>query len=195
MSNIGLILLAAGASSRMGQPKQLLRYRGQSLIRHAIETARNTACSPILVVLGAYSEQIEPELSDLDVQIVNNPNWSHGISTSICVGIERLQDNWPNLDAAVLMLCDQPLISAHLINQFIEAYATEKWKIIAAKYQRTLGVPALFDQTLFPELTKLNGDFGAKSLIHQNIQITLGIDYPQGAVDLDTPENYVKFSG
>ncbi|NJP11013.1 MAG: nucleotidyltransferase family protein [Leptolyngbyaceae cyanobacterium RU_5_1] len=190
MSDIGLVILAAGASSRMGTPKQLLHYQGRSLIRYAVETAIASVCHPILVVLGAYADHIKPELKSPNLQVIENPRWTHGMSTSIRIGVEGLKAENPSVKAVVLMVCDQPLVSTQLINQLVEYYQAMKGLIVAAEYAGILGVPALFDHTLFPDLIALNGDVGARQVIQRHAQKTCGVSYPAGAFDLDTPADY-----
>src|SRR4028118_1557934 len=107
-STIGLIILAAGASTRMGTPKQLLTYRGCSLIRHMAEVAIASVCQPIAIVLGANGERIKPEISQLPLQIVENQQWQEGMSSSIQVGLEALLAVNQHLDAVAIALCDQP---------------------------------------------------------------------------------------
>lgn len=190
MSNIGLVILAAGASARMGTPKQLLRYREQSLIRHVIEVAIASVCHPIIVVLGANAECIKLEIESLDIQLIENPLWVEGISTSVRTGVEALKASNLDVEAVVLMVCDQPFVSTQLINQLVENYRTTGRLIVASEYAGTLGVPALFHRSLFPELTALGGDVGARRVIKQHTLEAFGIPFPEGAIDLDTPQDY-----
>ncbi|HEY9651446.1 MAG TPA: nucleotidyltransferase family protein, partial [Coleofasciculaceae cyanobacterium] len=121
-STIGLMILAAGSSTRMGMPKQLLLYQGCSFIRHIVEVAIASVCQPIAVVLGANAERIKPEVSQLPVQIVENQQWKEGMSSSIRVGLEALLTMNQNLDAVAIALCDQPFVSSQTLNQLVEAY-------------------------------------------------------------------------
>lgn len=190
MSNIGLVILAAGASARMGTPKQLLRYREQSLIRHVVEVAIASVCHPIIVVLGANAECIKLEIESLDIQLIENPLWVEGMSTSVRTGVEALKACNLDVEAVVLMVCDQPFVSTQLINQLVENYRTTGRLIVASEYAGTLGVPALFHRSLFPELTALGGDVGARRVIKQHTLEAFGIPFPEGAIDLDTPKDY-----
>ncbi|WP_414582519.1 nucleotidyltransferase family protein [Scytonema sp. PCC 10023] len=193
MSGIGLIILAAGASTRMGTPKQLLKYKQHSLLRHMVEQAIASVCKPIIVVLGAYAERIRPEIESFNAHIVENLDWSDGMSRSIQVGIEALNIVNPNVEAAVLMLCDQPFVSTQIINQLVEVYQTTNQKIVASEYTGIWGVPALFNCHLFPKLTMLSGAAGARQVIKEHIQKVVSIPFPEGAIDLDTLEDYEQF--
>ena len=192
MADIGLIVLAAGASSRMGTAKQLLPYRGTTLLEHILHLALNSVCHPVIVVLGANAEQIKPKLTTLDVKIVQNANWSKGLSTSIRVGIEALQAETANLDGVLLALGDQPLISTQFINQLVETFKSSEHLIVASEYAGILGVPALFHHTLIPELLTLTKDAGARFLIQKYRKNTLGILNLQAQWDIDTPIDYKK---
>lgn len=190
MSDVGLIVLAAGASTRMGTPKQLLRYNRQTLIHHIVEVAIASVCQPVIVVLGAYAERIQPEIDPLKIHIVENPLWREGMSTSIRLGVETLNVINPEAEAVVIMLCDQPFVSPQLINQLVEIHQTSGKLIVASEYASTLGVPALFNRALFAKLTTLSGTAGAKQLIKNYAQEVLAIPFPDGLIDLDTPTDY-----
>lgn len=187
---IGLIILAAGAATRMGRPKQLLSYQGRSLILHAVEVALASLCQPIIVVLGAYVEQIKPELMPKAVQVVENSQWQEGMSSSIRAGISMLLKTNSKLDAVIISLADQPLVSPQIFNQLIQSYQETQKVIIASKYNETTGVPALFSNALFPELMQLEGDKGAKALIQKYIDTGLILLIPEAAIDIDTPDDY-----
>ncbi|MBN3884607.1 MULTISPECIES: nucleotidyltransferase family protein [unclassified Nostoc] len=190
MSDVGLIILAAGASVRMGTPKQLLRYGEQSLIGHIVEVANASVCHPIIVVLGAYSELIKPEINSEQVHIVENPLFGEGISSSIRVGIKALNLINKEAKAVVLMVCDQPFISPQLINQLVEVHETTLKPIVASQYTNTLGVPALFNRTLFAKLTTLSGTDGARQIIKKYLGEVLAIPFSEGGFDLDIPDDY-----
>ncbi|BAY62226.1 hypothetical protein NIES22_22950 [Calothrix brevissima NIES-22] len=187
---IPLIILAAGASTRMGKPKQLLPYQGRSLLQHTVESAIASLCQPVIVVLGANTQQIRSQLNQDLVQIVENPQWNLGMSTSIRSGISALNHDSQNIEAAVITVCDQPYISTEIINNLISAYSATKKPIIASQYANTLGVPALFSRQFFPELLTLNQDTGAKYLIKKYRDLVLAVNFPLGAVDIDTPNDY-----
>lgn len=184
------MILAAGASTRMGTPKQLLAYRGCSFIRHIAEVAIASDYKPIVIVLGANGEQIKPELNQLPIQIVENQQWKEGMSSSIRVGLEALLAVNPNLETVAIALCDQPFVSSQTLNQLVEAYRCTGKPIIASEYAGTLGVPALFNRTLFSELMALKSTEGAKKLIKKHIHEVFSVPFPEGAIDIDTPKDY-----
>jgi molybdenum cofactor cytidylyltransferase len=189
MSGIGILILAAGASTRLGHPKQLLDYRGKPLIRQMAEVAIASICQPVGVVLGACAETIAPHLADLDIHIACNEQWQTGMASSIQCGLRKMLDVDPNLEAIVLMVCDQPFVSPHLIHQLISEYQTSNSLIVASKYAGILGVPALFHKTVFSKLFALQGDVGARSIIQQHRSHCLSIPFAEGAIDLDTPND------
>jgi len=187
----GLIILAAGASNRLGTPKQNLIYQGQTLLQRAIHTALTSACcEKIVVVLGANEGVIRPNISDHQVHITYNPNWQEGIASSIRLGITELQKIEPNATAAILMVCDQPFVDPLLIYQLTEKRAENNNGIIACTYKDTLGVPALFDASYFPRLLMLHGKEGAKKLIKAFSHDVLPVAFPLGAIDIDTMDDY-----
>ncbi len=189
-STVGLIILAAGASTRMGTPKQLLPYRERSFIRYITESAIASVCQPIAVVLGANVERIKPEISQLPIQIVENQQWAEGMSTSIRVGLEGLLAMNPNLEAVAIALCDQPFVSSQTLDRIVEAYHFTGKPIIASEYAGTLGVPVLFSHTLFSEIMALKSTEGAKQLIKRHIHEVFSIPFPEGSIDIDTPNDY-----
>ena len=183
----------------MGTPKQLLLYQGCSFIRHITEVAIcalqqrfaiASVCQPITVVLGANAERIKPELNQLPVQIVENQQWEEGMSSSIRVGIEALLAMNPHLEAVAIALCDQPFVSPQTLNQLVEVYHFTGKPIIASEYAGTLGVPALFNRTLFSELMTLKSTEGAKQVIRKHIHEVYSVPFPEGAIDIDTPNDY-----
>jgi molybdenum cofactor cytidylyltransferase len=190
---IGILILAAGASTRLGKPKQLLQHQGQSFLRHTTKIAVASGCHPLVIVLGAKAEQLCSEVSDLPVTIVENPDWVSGISSSIYAGLNALQAQSDRLEAAIISLCDQPFISTQLISQLIERYKRTHKRIVASHYAETIGVPALFDLTLFPDLMLLQDDTGAKSLMQQLIHEVIAIPFPDGEIDIDTAQDYERF--
>ena len=190
------MVLAAGASRRLPGPKQLLRYRGATLLRHAAQTAVAAGCGPVVVVLGAadLAKQLRFELVDLDVRIVENHRWQEGMSTSILAGLDALEQARVT-DAVLVMTCDQPHVTARLLKQMVAAYHRERSPAVACAYAGTVGVPALFDRALFPELQALQADQGAKGILERHRQTVARIPFEQGAVDIDTPEDVLHLSG
>jgi molybdenum cofactor cytidylyltransferase len=174
----------------MGTPKQLLRYQGRYFLRHITETAIASGCDPIVVVLGAYANQIRPKVEELPVRVVEHPHWAEGMGSSIRVGIRTLGDRAASVQAAIVLLCDQPFTSVQLIHQLIAAYKANRQPIVASSYAGILGVPALFDRCLFPELLTLESQQGAKHLIQNYTNRTTAVPFIEGAIDIDTPKDY-----
>ena len=195
MPVVGVIILAAGASSRMGQPKQTLLYAGKTLLAHVIETALEAGCGPVVVVTGANANSIAPITAAYSVLTAFNPDWAEGMSASIRAGLNAVQDFAVKLDAVIVATCDQPFVSATLLRQLAQTY-TETGKLItASEYSGIRGVPALFDQSLFSELRNLPAGAGAGRLIaRQNSEDVAAIPFPAGAIDMDTPEDFARLN-
>ncbi len=187
---IAIIILAAGASSRMGQPKQLLQYEGKSLVEHAIETAKNTGDCPVFIVLGANAEKIKSHIHAAKVQPVINNDWQKGMSSSIKSGVAAALEVYPDLEGILIMLVDQPLITSKHLKDLILAYRSGDGLLVASSYAGKLGVPALFSRRIFPELLKLQGQAGARHLIQQQKDNLISVEFPEGKLDLDTPEDW-----
>jgi molybdenum cofactor cytidylyltransferase len=190
--SIGIIVLAAGASRRMNQPKQLLQFEGKTLLHRAVETAVESVCKPVIVVLGANFEMTNAEIEDLPVEIVFNEDWQSGLSSSIKAGIEKVVKIAPAASAVVLSLADQPFVTANHLNLFAEKFEQSNNSIIAAEYNNTTGVPALFSQKVFGDFDELSGDKGAKAIIEKHRRSLSTIALPEAAFDIDTPQDLEK---
>jgi molybdenum cofactor cytidylyltransferase len=191
---VGAVILAAGSSSRMGSPKQTLQFRGKSLLRRAALAALGARLDPVIVVTGAYAELSRRELDELDVREVLNTLWETGMASSIRAGIEELLSLDPDAEAAVLMLCDQPHVSAEVISGLIEAHRATARPIVASTYGGSFGVPALFSRTLFDELTRLEGTSGAKESIKRHASEAHFLPFQGGEVDVDTPDDFSRLT-
>ncbi len=188
---IGLIILAAGNSSRLNcQPKQLLVFQDKTLLRRAAETALQSNFETIIVVLGANAERLNKEIIDLPFQISINKNWQAGMGSSIKTGMTELLEK--NLDAVVIMLCDQPLITTKTLQKLCKVFAQKRNPVVACEYEETIGVPVLFSNQLFPELINLKPRSGAKKLIKKYLKNIALIQTPEAGVDIDTMEDYEK---
>ncbi len=188
----GVILLAAGSSSRLGRPKQLINYQGKTLIQKAIDEAQNSQADCLLVVLGANPDLIQTGFDHTKTPFVINPNWQFGMSSSMQAGLRFLMEK-KAIDQVLLMLCDQPFVDASLLDQLITTKEESGKGIVASAYSNTSGVPALFDRTYFEELLQLTGSEGAKKVIFNHQAEVQALDFPLGAVDLDTEEDVNKF--
>lgn len=187
-----ILLLAAGAATRMGEAKQLLPINGKSLLRTTAEEAMRADLGPLTVVLGAFAEQTQKELQGLSLSTVMNPDWQEGMGTSIRCGMRKILQEQESLQGVIIMLADQPYADAQLLSQLVQAHQETKKPIIASAYQETLGVPAYFHHSFFPKLSQLSGAVGARKLIKQEGQQVASIDFPRGNMDIDTPEDYRK---
>ena len=184
--NIASIILAAGGSTRLGQPKQLLRQHGTTLIRSMVDAALSLQAGPVIVVLGANQEKIQTELAHLLVHTPVNTNWREGLASSIQVGLMALADE--PIDAFLILLTDQPYVTATLLRQLITTQKQDGRGIVACRYGEAghLGVPALFDIRYRAEFMSLSGDVGARRLIQRYSGDCAEVQFPLAAVDLDT---------
>ena len=192
METFGVIILAAGASTRLGEPKQLLQYNGRSLIKHATETALQVIASPVVVVLGAQSQILSNELADLPVLVVENKKWENGMASSIHTGLSTIKGLNCIVDNIILMVCDQPFVSASLLRELIASRQKESTGVVACKYSDTLGIPVLFNKKYYDELLKLEGAEGAKKLLNKYAVDVSTVSFPLGFIDIDTAHDYEK---
>jgi len=194
MSNVGIIILAAGSSSRLGQPKQFLNYKGKTLLSHAIETAKAASGdNPILVVSGALHDELFKECNALQVSITHNVNWQQGMSTSIHTGLRALVRANPQTAGALIMVCDQPLITTEHLNNLMDIFAHHRYQgIVATAWGNVIGSPAVFSRDVFEELYKIKGDKGARELFDATEQKLATVPFKPAAMDVDTMEDYEK---
>ena len=193
-ASIGIVLLAAGASSRMGTPKQLLKLHGISLIRRAAEHALDSGSEPIVVVLGANAELIASELNGLAIQIAVNSDWNLGMSSSIRCGLKAVLAIDSSIQSVILFLGDQPNVTGASLRKLSAAHRQSDSGLVAASYSGRIGTPALFSCAYFDELLQLEGQAGAKSLLERHASHLVAIDFPEAACDLDTPEDVADFA-
>jgi molybdenum cofactor cytidylyltransferase len=191
-TNVGAVILAAGSSSRMGRPKQMLQFQGTSLLKRVTLAALDARCCPVVVVTGAHAELSRRELDHLDVREAFNPEWDSGMASSVRVGIECLLSRHAGVAAAVLLLCDQPHVNSDVVSNLLTAHHTTGRPVVASAYGESFGVPALFSRTLFTELTQLAGSSGAKEIIKRHASEAHFITFPEGEVDVDTPDDFSR---
>ena len=177
----------------MGSPKQLLQIEGKSLIHRTAEIALATDCYPVVMVIGANKPQIAPEIVDLPLTIIDNPMWHEGMSSSVKMGLAGVYMTYKEIEAVIILVCDQPYLSVSLLERMVEIYTTKKPRLIACRYGEELGVPALFDRTLFEELLDLKGDKGAKPVLMKHLDEAHILQFEAGSIDLDTPDEYQAF--
>ena len=186
-----LILLAAGSSSRLGRPKQLLPYQGRTLLRRAAETAVAAAGdAPVVVVTGALHAELLPELAGLPVRVVRCPEWERGMGASLKTGLQALETQTSLLDSVTVLLCDQPLLTPALLRQLAETYAATGRPIVASEYGGVRGVPVLFGAEALPLLRQLPDAAGAAQLLKRHPELVATVPFPGGALDVDTEAQY-----
>jgi len=198
--DVAIIVLAAGQARRMARLKQLMPYRGKSLVRHAAETAieaarlcANVIQGPVVVVVGAGAPEVTAELQGLPVTIVENQKWSDGMGGSIARGTKAVIGR--DVGAAVLMLCDQPLVTPQVIRDVVRPYRMESWGVVACDYGGgNVGPPVLFAAKYWPDLEQLSGAEGAKKVITKYAHDAEYVPCPAAAVDVDTPGDYESLS-
>ncbi|MBD1262889.1 nucleotidyltransferase family protein [Maribacter polysiphoniae] len=188
--NIALIILAAGESSRMQQPKQLLPWGKTTLLGHAINVARRSDAKHVYTVLGANALAIQQKIDLSNTHCIFNPDWKKGIGASIASAAQFLLESETDYDALLFTLCDQPLINAEYLNGMIKAYRNGDKNIIATAYEHGNGVPVLFHKKFIGELLTLDGDSGAKDIIAKNSEEVRTIAPHGKQIDLDTYGEY-----
>lgn len=183
----GILILAAGNSSRLGQPKQLLEFNGNTLLNHTLEQALKVSSSTI-VVTGSKKIEIEKELHPSIT--CYNPNWEKGMGSSLNFGLQQLLSTFPDINNCIISVCDQPFINASIFFQLIEKQKFTDRGIVASAYSDTLGIPVLFTKKYFGELVKLSGNEGAKKLLLEFKDDVAEINFEEGATDIDTIADY-----
>lgn len=182
--------MAAGGSTRMGQPKQLLPWGGQTLIEHQIQTLLKTG-NPVSVVLGSNSNLIVPVIAKYGVDIFINTDWESGMGSSISHGISQIIQKFPDANGVLITLVDQPLITTSYIEKMLGAYQPGSQQIIASHSSSGwTGVPVLFDKCYFKELSELKNEEGAKKIIKRHKEIVNFLEGGELLEDMDTPETY-----
>ncbi|HTR30724.1 MAG TPA: NTP transferase domain-containing protein [Puia sp.] len=190
MINTGIIILAAGNSSRLGRPKQLLPYRGKTLLSHVVTESLAASLQPVIVVTGAFHNQVLDSLTGLEAVPVQNPHWETGMASGIAVGLRKALDLAPNVQSVIVSVCDQPHITADLFRMLTETHAITGKGMIASAYAGTSGTPVLFGRRYFEELAALSGNAGAKQLLARYAEDVASVPFPKGSIDIDTEEDY-----
>lgn len=191
MKNTGIILLAAGNSSRMGKAKQLLSYQGKTLLDRTIDTAKEVFDrDQIILVLGADHNKIASKIENKNIQIFINDDWRSGMASSISSGLKAILTQFTDADHCFISVCDQPYLTSNIFTQMLQLQESSKKEIVVAKYEDTMGVPALFSRKYFITLMALDGEQGAKKIIQQNMEDVETFQFEQGAIDIDTKEDY-----
>jgi len=182
----GIILLAAGSSSRLGQPKQQLPFQKTSLLEHMIHIALGAKVSEVIAVVNEVFKHISPAEK---MTLLINEDAASGLSSSIRKGIETIKEKLPEAEAVIIMPCDQPFLTTAILDKLISKFESTDKGIIAARYAETFGTPALFHHRYFDQLLQLQGDVGAKSIMKAHTSDMAYVDFPQGGIDIDTPDD------
>jgi molybdenum cofactor cytidylyltransferase len=168
----------------------LLPYNGKSLLEHAVDVANDSLAEPLIVILGANASLLEKEIDEKKVHIEENKEWQEGMASSVRCGITALMRIAPAVDAAIIMVCDQPFVSAELLNELISRQKNTGKPIVTSQYENAIGPPALFYKTIFHELLKLKGDAGARKIIEQRKDEVATVSFKKGNIDIDTETDY-----
>lgn len=187
MSSTAIIILAAGASRRLGSPKQLLLFRGKSLLQHTIDESV-AFTEQVFVVLGHHQAAIAAQLQVHTAQILINEKWEEGMASSIRCGLHAAE--MAGASTVIFLVSDQPFVSKLLLERMADAQEKSGKPIVVCRYAETFGIPVLFQQRIFTALYGLQGDSGAKKLVMQYLNDTAMVDFPEGNIDIDTAADY-----
>ncbi len=185
----GAVVLAAGASTRLGQAKQRIEVSGESLLRRTARLALEAGCAPVVVVLGFETERMRAELTGLETEAVVNAEWREGMGSSLRCGVSALRAGNNMLGEVLLLVCDQPRLTADHLRALLAQHAAGSAAITASQYAGRAGVPAVFAAALVPELLECRGDQGAREVIRKDSGRVQAVAWPEGAVDVDRPED------
>lgn len=186
----GIVILAAGSSTRLGQPKQLLEFQGTTLIQHITQTAVTAVNKPVVVILGANCKLIRTRLTHLPVHIVYNPDWSQGMTSSIRKGLMALLYFSPDTEGVIFAVCDQPYITPDLFLEMISVGNNSQKPIVACLYNNVTGTPVLFKKEYFDVLLALKDNEGARNILQSHPESVESIPFPLGTFDVDTMQDY-----
>jgi molybdenum cofactor cytidylyltransferase len=190
---LGIIILAAGKASRMGKPKALLPYKGNSFLFHTSQLAKSLNPSVLTCVLGHYYEPMSAHCLENNIPFILNHEYEKGMSESIKCGLLHVLTTFPDLNMVLILLADQPKIDRFHLSAMLQRIRKHKLLLVCTSYSSTLGVPALFSKELFEEILEINGEKGAKTLIQKfAINALNAILYEEGHIDIDTPSDYEK---
>lgn len=186
----GIIILAAGSSSRLGRPKQLLDYKGKTLLQTVINEALETSCRPVIAVLGSNAKEIASQHQHDQVNFVINESWENGMASSIVAGLSAIIRNNSEIESIIIAVADQAFIKMINFNNLIEKQKETGKNIIASTYAETIGTPVLFKKDYFEALLSLTGAEGAKKILKQYPQDVETVVFEHGEIDIDTETDY-----
>ena len=185
---IAVLVVAAGGSKRLGQPKQLVRKNNLTLLENSLNEIVKSRVGNVFLVLGANAELILDKLNLSDYQVVINKNWKKGMGASIAFGMKKIMEDY-NYAGVIISVADQPFLTADIFKKIKENITKEKKMIIKSKYEEGSGPPVYFSRHFFEEMKNLSGDEGAKPLLKKYKELLVSIDFPQGNIDIDTEED------
>lgn len=187
-----IIILAAGSSSRLGSPKQLLKWGDTTLLEHAIDQATKANPKKVVVVLGANHDLIRSKTNRQNVEYLINKKWEAGMGGSISTGFSFVVDIYPDAENILIMLCDQPAVNHHYLAQLMNTHSSSKQSIIATNYNGKPGVPAMFRRNSFNVLASMNNKGGAKKLMNDKVEEVFLVSPGFEIEDIDTEEDYLR---
>ncbi len=189
MTQVAAVILAAGASTRFGQCKQLLEWKGKPLLAHVSDVALRAGFDPVIPVLGCKAAETRAALGDRPVQALVNWRWKQGLATSVQTGLAGVP---PEAAAAIFLQCDQPLITSDLLRAMVDCFEQTEASIVQPIHAGQRGTPVLFARRFFPELAAVTGDEGGRSVIDRHPQevATVNVRDPYTLMDVDTPEDH-----
>jgi molybdenum cofactor cytidylyltransferase len=188
-ANLHVLVLAAGAASRFGSPKQLVRINGQPLLHRAVSQATQVAGGGVTVVLGAHAQQLTPLLKHSPASVVINRNWEEGMASSLRLGVASLP---VGCEGVMVTLADQAAVTTFDLQRLAAAWRQQPDWLIAASYSGHTGVPAVFPAHVFASFADLRGDAGARAIISRHTDRCLRVPMPNAAIDIDTPEDLLN---
>ncbi len=190
MNNTGIIILAAGSSSRFGKIKQLLHFNNKTLLQHVTDESIESGSKPIVLLTGANADDVSKDVNQQQVKIVYNQNWKKGMASGIAAGVKKIITLNNDIENIIITVSDQPFVSASLFRQLYQTQHESAKHIVASSYADTTGTPVLFTQKYFDALMSLQGEEGARKILKANKEDVATVDFPQGAIDIDTQKDY-----
>lgn len=191
--NTGVIILAAGAATRISKPKMLLPINGKTILSLLLQEIEQVKPAATLIVTGHYHQEIEQHIDKKQAELLYNEDWAKGVSTSIRIGVLQMLESNKELDSILIAVSDQPYLNSELLLRMLEKRKQCGKGIVAASYSHSIGTPVLFDKKYFSALQKLEGDRGAKSILQAHFDDIETVDFPMGEMDIDTEDDYEKF--
>lgn len=189
MNCVPAVIIAAGSSSRLGRPKQLVVFEGEKLLERAIRVALESGAQPVFVVLGANRAEIEAAMDLSAVRLIVNENWQEGMASSIRSGIKALENHSPDASGVLLMVCDQPRLTTKHLERMLAGFRRSSASAIASRYAGKRGIPAIFPRAAFGELLALRGDQGARRLLSDARRKVIEIELDGGELDVDRTDD------